>query len=206
MAADSFEKTNFGWQVRLLLQQAREWVELQMSQRQPQTPDTPPSRAIDWESLSWLGKVFFWIMLALLLAWVGLQVFRLWGGVLDRFPALLKNQAQQGNRGQEPQVSAAAWVARSRQYQRQGKYRAACRALYMAMLQRLHDIGAAPNEPSRTDGEYRQIVEQLPHPAPYQTLLATHERHSFGSIRATLEDCDRCQEAYRAIGQSGSRD
>ncbi|MEG4349975.1 DUF4129 domain-containing protein [Microcoleus sp. LAD1_D3] len=60
--------------------------------------------------------------------------------------------------------------------QQQGKYRQAYRCFYMALLQRLNDAGTVVYQPSRTDGEYLQLIEQLPQPAPYETLIKIHQQ------------------------------
>ncbi|MEG4005235.1 hypothetical protein QUA41_00410 [Microcoleus sp. Pol11C1] len=51
-------------------------------------------------------------------------------------------------------MSVAKWLLRSQKLQQQGKYRQACRCLYLAALQPLNDAGTAIHQPSPTDGEY----------------------------------------------------
>jgi hypothetical protein len=67
------------------------------------------------------------------------------------------------------------------------------------MLQRLNDTGIVKDQPSRTDGEYLQLVQQLPQPQPYQTLLITHQELSFSNAEASPSLFDECQQAYREI-------
>ncbi len=197
MSAGSFETTNFGWQLQQLQQQAAEWLELQFSQFN--LPEVSwPSRSIDWSWLPWVSWALFWITLGLLLSWLGLRLLRLWPLVGSAFPSLLGNSAVARATRPEAQLTPAAWQQRASEFQRLGNYREACRSLYMAMLQRLHDTGTAFNQPSRTDGEYRQLLGSE-HSGPCEILLFTHERLCFGTSVATPEDFRRCQQAYLQI-------
>jgi hypothetical protein len=73
----------------------------------------------------------------------------------------------------------------------------------MAMLQRLNDTGIVQHEPSRTDGEYLQLlIQQLPQPRPYQTLLMTHQQLCFSNVEASPSLFEQCQQAYREIEAS----
>jgi len=79
------------------------------------------------------------------------------------------------------------------------KYRQACRCLYMALLQRLDDAGTVVYQPSRTDGEYLQLIQQLPQPVPYETLIRIHEQLYFGNTEADASTFEQCQQAYQKI-------
>jgi hypothetical protein len=68
----------------------------------------------------------------------------------------------------------------------------------MATLQRLHDSAIAPHQPSRTDGEYLQLVQQLPQSQSYQALIATHEQLCFNA-EIVPENFSQCQQAYQEI-------
>lgn len=200
MSAGSFETTNFGWQVQQLQQQAAEWLELQFSQFNPPQVSWP-SLPADWSWLLWVSWALFWITLGLLLSWLALRLLRLWPELRRAFPSLLGNSAVPRATGAEAQLTPAAWQQRANEFQRIGNYREACRSLYMAMLQRLHDTGTAQNLPSRTDGEYRQLLGQIRAGEPYEILLLTHERLCFGTAEPAPEDFRRCQQAYRQISQ-----
>ncbi|MCU0517970.1 MAG: DUF4129 domain-containing protein [Oscillatoria sp. Prado101] len=198
MSAGAFEKSNFGWQLQQLQQQAGEWLELQFSQFN--LPEVSwPSLPADWSWLPPVSWALFWITLGLLLSWLALRLLRLWPEICSAFPSLLGNSAVAKATPLEGQLTPAAWQQRASEFQRQGNYREACRALYMAMLQRLHDTGTAVNQPSRTDGEYRQLLGPIRAGEPYEILLLTHERLCFGTSEPTPEDFRRCQQAYRQI-------
>ncbi|MBD0347133.1 MAG: DUF4129 domain-containing protein, partial [Coleofasciculus sp. Co-bin14] len=62
-----------------------------------------------------------------------------------------------------------------------------------------NDTGLVPHQSSRTDGEYLQLIQQLPKPTPYQTLLVTHQELCFSNTEASRSVFDQCQEAYREI-------
>lgn len=190
MPADSFEKTNFNWQVQQLQQQVGEWLELTLSDV-PQTNLSPPF---------WLMKIAFWLILGLFSVWLVWQVRR-----IRPYLTSWRSQAEKLVRSTQVQtveLSVADWLRRSQELQLQGNYREACRALYMAMLQRLNDSNVVPHQPSRTDGEYLQLVRGLPQSQPYQTLITIHEQSHFGNVTITSSMLERCQRAYREIETS----
>jgi hypothetical protein len=76
MSNGSFEKDSLGWQLSQLQQRFGEWWELQLSRFSPN-----PSKASLpswWNSpmIQMLAKAAFWLILALLLTWIGLQIWR----------------------------------------------------------------------------------------------------------------------------------
>ncbi|WP_017714989.1 DUF4129 domain-containing protein [Kamptonema formosum] len=198
MSAGSFETTNFGWQLQQLQQQAAEWLELQLSQFHPPQVSWP-SLPAGWSWLQPVSWALFWVTLGLLLSWLALRLLRLWPEIWSAFPSLLGNSPKVTPL--ESPLTPAAWQQQSQEFQRLGNYREACRSLYMAMLQQLHDTGTAQNLPSRTDGEYRHLLRQLRAGEPYEILLLTHERLCFGTAEPAPEDFRRCQQAYRQISQ-----
>ncbi|MGF1514381.1 MAG: DUF4129 domain-containing protein, partial [Elainellaceae cyanobacterium] len=100
-----------------------------------------------------------------------------------------------------PPPGAAAWLKRSRDWQRQGNYRQACRALYMAMLEQLDEAQQVPRSPSRTDGQYGDCVSSLPQSDAYRVLLRVHEQLCFGNVDISADVFQRCQQAYQTIEQ-----
>ena len=198
----SYEKDNLSWQFQQLQQKIGEWWEMQLSRFTPGLPDTP-----DFSGLSWLNspivgiiaKRIFWLLLAFLLSWTVLQ---LWHRA-EIYIGFLRNRksqlADRMTKASVTELSAAAWLARSQKLQQQGNYRDACLCLYMAMLQQLHERGILPHQPSRTDGEYWQLLEQLPQPIPYQILLMTHQQLCFSNSEASSFLFEQCQSAYREI-------
>lgn len=204
MSVDAFEKTNFGWQMQQQLQQLGEWVELTVSQIHP--PTLPGVSLSPWLSnllrlLLWIWsykEVAFWVIIGLFLSWIVWQVWRLWGDRLSSFPSRLRNSASRTDSGVS-ELTVSAWLQRAQEFYRQGNYGEACRNLYMAMLQKLHETGIAPHQLSRTDGEYRQLMQELPQAGLYQTLLTTHEQLCFGNAEISADDFAQCQQAYQQI-------
>lgn len=200
MATGSFEKTSWGWQLSQFQQQVGEWVELQFSRFESALPEWSwPSWLINAPWIVELLKVLVWLVLGLFLIWLGWQMWRL----LEPYLYSLISRTGNSNvlvatkRGSE--LSVAAWLQRSQECFSKGNYREACRCLYLAMLQRLNETGIAPHQPSRTDGEYLQLVQQLPQSQSYQTLITTHEQLCFGSSEILPETFDQCRQAYREI-------
>ena len=195
MPAGSFDKNSFGWQLRQLQQRLQEWWELK-------TSHSPPNLKLpSWFSspLFWnIAKAAFWLILAMLVIWAILQIWQL---LRPYVYTLMKVNlpTEENAKKTRQEISATGWLQRSKKFQEQGNYREACRCLYMAMLQRLNDAGIVPHQVSRTDGEYLQLIEQLPQPMPYQTLLNTHELLYFGNAKATPSLFQECEQAYREI-------
>jgi hypothetical protein len=196
MPANAFEKNNLGWQLGQLRQRVWEWFELKTSQTFSDI-SLPPWW--DWPILQFIAKVVAFATLALLLTWIIWQLWQLLRPYIYSLRKQLRQPADRVTTTESSELSVAAWLQRSQKFQQQGNYREACRCLYMAMLQRLHDSGIAPHQSSRTDGEYLQLIQQLPQPTPYQTLLVTHQRLCFSQADVSRSVFDQCQQAYREI-------
>ena len=198
----SYEKDNLAWQFQQLQQKAGEWWEWQISRFTPNLPNSPDLSWLSWLNSPIIGTIakgIFWLLLAFLLSWTALQLWQR----AEIYIGFLRNQksqlADRMTKGSVIELSAAAWWARSQKLKQEGNYRDACLCLYMAMLQQLHDRGIIPNQPSRTDGEYWQLVQELPQPIPYQILLMTHQQLCFSNSEASSFLFEQCQEAYREI-------
>ena len=187
----SFEKDSLEWQLHLLQQRVSEWLERLVA---------PVDRAHlpNWVLSEWLMRRLFWVIAVLLVGWLSWQVYQLARPYLATLT--LANVGQPDRRSPiNAPPTATVWLQRSRTFAQQGNYREACRALYMAALQRLNDTEPIPHERSRTDGEYLQIVQTLPRSAPYQVLIRTHEQLCFDNADISAAEFDRCQQAYREI-------
>jgi hypothetical protein len=196
MSTGSFEKNNLGWQLGQLGQRVGEWFELKT--RQTFSDVSLPSW---WDSpiIGLIAKVVAFVTLALLLTWVSWQLWHLLRPYIHSLTKQLRQPANKATKTSSRDLSVAGWLQRSQKYQQQGNYREACRCLYMAMLQRLNDSGIAPHQSSRTDGEYLQLIEQLPQPKPYQTLLSLHQQLCFSNAEASRSIFDQCQQAYQEM-------
>lgn len=191
LAAD-FEKTSWIWQLSVFQQQVEEWLELQFSQSQLSLPN--------WFLPQWLINIIkglAWLLLGLFVVWLG---WRLWQ-ILEPYLYSFVAQTGASNLVKKQALSVDRWLERSQAYFSKGNYREACRCLYLAMLQHLHDTGIAPDQSSRTDGEYLQLVQQLPQSQSYQTLITTHEQLCFGNAEIVPETFERCRQAYREIAE-----
>lgn len=191
LLVSEFEKTNWSWQLSQLQQQVGEWLELQFSKFNAVLPSP------NWSFPGWLAellRVLAWLGLGLLAIWLIWQVW--WRLEPYLYPLLAaENTTTQALN----QTSTATWLERSQFSLRQGNYREACRCLYLAMLQRLHDTGMISHQSSRTDGEYWQLVQQLPQSQAYQTLITTHEQLCFSNAEILPETFEQCSQAYREI-------
>ena len=198
MAGESFAKTSWGWQFSQLQRQVGEWLEYQISRWRSPFGDQLPN----WSILPWvenLLKFLFWMLLFLFSVWV---VWKLW----QEFSPYIYSQLTKVNNTtdvtntQPKNVSVAEWLEQSQQFYRQGNYRDACRYLYLAMLQYLHETKVIPKKASRTDGEYLQLLQLSATPIqPYETLITTHEQLCFSDRTISSDNYQQCQQAYREI-------
>ncbi|MGD1942609.1 MAG: DUF4129 domain-containing protein [Leptolyngbyaceae cyanobacterium] len=194
MAADaSIQTSNVPWQVRQGGKNLSEWIQLQLSRQQPRE-----SEPFDLDLPVWIAELILWLVIAGAIVWVAWVLVQ----ALERYLAYRQGRQPQAQVYTVPQVrdrSAADWLRQAQQFEREGDWRAACRALYMAALQVLADRDWVPHLPSRTDGEYLQAVQPLSRPRPLQLLIRTHERSLFGGDRLTAENVQRCRRAYEEL-------
>lgn len=196
--AGSFETTSIGWQITLWQRRLGEWLERSLL-RPAQSENPAPSTQWglpDWLFAESLYRFLFWFMVITLGGWAIWQLHRLLSPYVTTWFQPLGNTTDAIEEN-TPTLSTAQWLARARREAAQGNYREACRALYMAALQKLDTAQLVPHEPSRTDGEYRLLLRQVPNARPYQVLINTHERLCFDDAPISVQAYDRCQQAYQ---------
>lgn len=196
-ATENFAKTSWGWQLSQFQQRIGEWIELQLSRLKSPFSDVNPDWSLDIPWLVNLVEALIWLLIVVILAWLVWQLWR----VLEPYLYSLRQQktSSNGQKSQLTQLSVQDWLKQSQAYFAQGNIKAACLCIYQAMLQRLHDNGIAPHQASRTDGEYQQLLANMPQSPAYQTLIATHEQLCFGDAEVLPTTYEQCQQAYREI-------
>ncbi|MDZ8186741.1 MAG: DUF4129 domain-containing protein [Nostoc sp. ChiSLP02] len=199
MSAEAFEKTNWNWQFSQFQQKIGEWWEYQFYRLERSLPELPGG----WSISPWVGellKILFWLILGLFVAWV---VWRLWEEFNPYIYSWLNsggNFSDLSDKNTSSETSIAVLLERSQKFYRQGNYREACRCLYLAMLQHLHQQAIAPHKLSRTDGEYLQLLRSSVSPIqPYETLITTHEQLCFGNGEILPDNYEQCRQAYQEI-------
>ncbi|MFH7245065.1 MAG: DUF4129 domain-containing protein [Spirulina sp.] len=195
MPPDFSHRTNsLSWQIRQALQRTGEWFDYQFSRINIDGPEIQ-----SWAWLEPLARGLFWLMVAGLALWLAWLLYQGMMAYLNRpkTPSSLRNQAIR----EEALKQAAYWWKEAQRLAQQGDYAAACKALYMAGLARLNDTETVIYRPSRTDGEYLTCLAESPS-RPYELLIRTHERLTFGNGQATEETYQRCRRAYQEIAQS----
>ena len=192
VAVGSFEKNSLDWQLHQLQQQFMEWLERLFSSMAG-APDQPGTQLPEW-----LLRGLFWLMVIGAASFVGWQLYRLLRPYLVARFSQLGRQRHQSPPPPERR-SLTEWLERSRTAQQQGNYREACRALYMAALQQLGDRHLIDQEASRTDGEYLRLLPTIDRSQPYQVLIQTHERLCFSESDISVEQFDRCWQAFQQI-------
>ena len=198
VASGTFEKTSFSWQIQQFQQRIGEWLE-RVFAHSSEDNVTP----YNWQIPDWLQRGLFWLVVISLIVWAGWQLYQLLQPYLFNY-FHLRDFSPPLTSARTPELTTLDWLKRSRQAHQQGNYREACRALYMATLQHLNDNNLIQQEPSRTDGEYLNLIqgsliEDLSVSQPYQLLIRTHERLCFSDAAISAEIFDRCWQAYREI-------
>ncbi len=191
-----FERDSIGWQIDKLSRHWDEWMESNTNTSQP--PDyEAPSVEMDW-LLPFL-YASAWLLLIVFLAWLGLITYRLsrnyWLG--------RRRRATRRAEVPYPDRTVAEFLRTAQTLYQQGNYREACRHLYLALLQTLHDRQIIPQQLSRTDGEYRRVLAQKKAVPlqPCTTIINLHERLIFSDLTASPQDFDLCQTAFNQVLQ-----
>jgi Domain of unknown function (DUF4129) len=202
----AIEQTSLGWQIRLASQRAGEWVELQFSKWNQPNPDVPEPPTLP-EFPAWLGPLLFWLLIIGAVVLLSILIL----SIIDHFLAERASQGKPQWRKAPttvPEPTLSEWLKTAQRFAQAGNWPEACRALYMAALQKLHDRKWIAHQPSRTDREYiTQLltpVTNIPQPRPYQLLITTHERAHFGQDPLSEEVYQRCRTAYQEIEKKGS--
>lgn len=197
MTQTAYERTNWAWQNQQTLQRANEWLEWQIqSWLSRLNPDLP---------IKGLGTIANFVNIGIRFLAVILLLWLIWRLFIRFLPMLrrLKLKQPSSPRTAAPVVlSSQQWVERSRQYAQVGDYYLACRCLYLAMLEQLHERKLIPHQLSRTDREYQLLVWQLSNSDSYEELLQVHQLLCFGDRPATAQRYQQCQQAYTALSRT----
>lgn len=187
-----FRRDGIGWQIGKLRRNFDEWLEVVT-----RSEETERERSVIADWVLHLLNVLAWVVLILFLAWLGLIIYRTGRNYwLER----------QGRSARLEEVfhshkPFAELLQSAQTYYNQGNYQEACRHLYLALLQILHDRGILPQAVSRTDGEYRRFLGQksaLPLQS-YRTVINLHENLTFGSLVPSKQDFENCRMALDQI-------
>jgi hypothetical protein len=154
-------------------------------------------------NLEWLAPILvilFWLLLGAFGLWL------LWQIALVLQPALQERRrtpltGTPVDAASISTYSAAEYLKQAQALQKQGKYREAARALYLAMIRTLDDKQVVLEQPSRTDGEYRQLLQPLAQAPACQLLIDTHEQMLFGETQTTAQTVEQLQQAYQEIAK-----
>ena len=199
VSVSNYEKSNWVWILSQQQQQLREWIEYQLQRFDRSLPDWSPNWSISKAFIDFIG-ILSWIVLGLFIAWV---FWCLWREFSPYVYAWLADERFSSTKDQQksiPDLSVEILLSRSQSLYRQGNYSEACRCLYIAMLQQLHEKKILRHKSSRTDGEYLQLLQLSVTPIqPYETLITTHEQLCFNNTEIQAENYQQCEQAYREI-------
>lgn len=192
----TFETNSINWQIQLLQMRIAEWLDRLFA-------NSNRSSRPNWLLPEWFFRLAFWMIAALLIGWIGWQLYLLLRPYINPYWRTRSGNPNYSNQATAPEsLTVSEWWQRSRTSAQQGNYREACRALYLATLQKLDDQGLIPAQFSRTDGEYWQLLQTLPNARPYEILFQTHERLCFSDREISQQTFDDCEQAYREIAAS----
>ena len=201
MSTDAFEQTNWVWKFSLLQQQVGEWLEYQFSRFQKTLPALPPG----WSISPWLSdllRILFWLGLGLFVVWIGWRLWQEFNPYIYGWLNAINNSSGSRAKADSRETSIALLLNQAQEFHRQHNYTEACRCHYLAMLQQLHEKAITPQQPSRTDGEYLQLLKSsVTLIQPYQTLITTHEQLCFSDNEILAENYQQCWQAYQQIFQ-----
>ncbi|MBD2253072.1 DUF4129 domain-containing protein [Nostoc parmelioides] len=200
MSIDTFEKSSLNWQVSQFQQQVGEWLEYQSYRFEQILPNLSPG----WKLAPWVINLLSVLSWSLLVLFLIVVIWRLWVAFSPYVFSWLNNRGYAQNEAKRPtpDLSVANLLERSQVLYRQSDYREACRCLYLAILQHLHDSKIILHKPSRTDSEYLQLLRLSATPVqPYETVITTHEQLCFGNAEILPENYEQCRQAYREIVQ-----
>jgi hypothetical protein len=206
VAVEDFQETNINWELQRLGQRIGEGIEGLLAQS---GSSTDPEAAHPW-----IAQLLFWLIIGGLVLFVGRWLYLLlWPLLRQWLQGSPINPLPSDASAIAPPLSLSDWLARSHQARQRGQYTEACQALYMAALHHLDQQNLIPLDPSRTDGEYLHLLDHLVNrktsetrtlrnPVPYQMLIRLHERLCFGTDAPSLEECDRCWQAFHALSDA----
>jgi Domain of unknown function (DUF4129) len=197
MSAKSFDKTSFGWQIQQMQQRFGEWIEVTFSPALSKAVNSLGFPEWLWDILVAIG----WVILAFVVAWLTLQIYRQLRPYIESLMFPIRNRQKLTlNKEDKSQIyTVAEWLQQAQKLRSQGDYSLACRALYMALIQRLSDAELIPTQTSRTDREYLKLIAKIPSCQPCKFLIATHEQIWFGGVSISSETFEQCQQAYRDV-------
>jgi Domain of unknown function (DUF4129) len=184
----NFQKTSWGWQFEQTQHRLGEWLQVKLMAALPHQ-SIPP-----W-LISALGSLL-WLLLAAGLAWIIYQLMRFYQRTSRRQPPVPSKMVPPVRNSTVPEL-----LAQSQAWQHQQNYSEACRCLYLAMLQRLHEASLIPHQHSRTDREYLDLLAQLPALQNSTVLLRTHEQLQFADRSISAAGLDSCQQAYQQLDE-----
>ncbi|MBD2390663.1 DUF4129 domain-containing protein [Aphanizomenon flos-aquae NRERC-008] len=204
MSTDAFEKTNWVWEFSLFQQKVGEWVEYQFSQFQTILPELPS----EWSISPWVGKlleILFWSGLGSFLLWIGWRLWQEFNPYIYAWLNTISNYSSSRKNVDSREISIALLLKQSQEFNRQDNYTEACRCIYLAMLQQLHEQAIALEKPSRTNGEYLHLLKSsVTLIQPYQILITTHEKLCFSNYKILAENYQQCWQAYQQIQRISS--
>lgn len=161
----------------------------QDNRKAAKTPDVSP-----------LGPIFILLVIAVLIALVGLFVYY----VAQHFSwqSKLRRKASALLEDDEPERTADEWLTLADSLTKSGRYREAVRCLYLACLLRFDEAGVARFIRSETNWEHLARIQGSPYRPPdieFQSATQNFDRVWYGKQVRGLEDVDQFRIWYGQV-------
>lgn len=156
---------------------------------------TPHGSALDSRGLSNLLQVGIYIVTGIALIWLCVLLYR-----RARTARTTTAQSTRGATMVEELLDSEGWRKQAEKLAAAGDYKGACRALYLSLLQRLHENEIAVFAPAKTNYEYMYSLAKYPDiQAPFRELAERVEVIWFGNKDALSEDYVLSKEQLDAM-------
>ncbi len=192
------------WNAQTEIRRWTETVQWQLSQLFAESETDP--NGMDW---AWVTPVLLWVLRGLSLVVLGLGLYLL----AKRLWIWLQQTRGAGRSPGQPSALSSpgtvkhSWYQQAQAAQARQDYAAAIQAIYMALLERLHQARLLPEDVARTDREYVQTLDRLwslsDQPIgvrdDWSQIFQVHEALCYGGLPMDAEDYRRCQAAFEQL-------
>ncbi len=155
----------------------------------------PRGGSLDSTGLSFLIQVGIYAIAAVAVGWLAYYLVK--RASSNRAAAAL---ATKGASAVEELLDADGWQRQAENLAKTQDYKGACRAVYLSVLQSLHENGIAQFAPSKTNYEYAYSLVKHPQIRDeFKELAETVETIWFGNKNATIDDYQQSKNLLSGI-------
>jgi hypothetical protein len=156
---------------------------------------SPHGSPLDSRNLSNLLQIGVYIVTGAALIWLGFLLYR-----RARAASTAEAKGTKGATTVEELLDAEGWSKQAEKLAVSGDYKGACRAIYLSLLQKLHENEIAIFAPAKTNYEYSYTLSKYPAvQAPFKELAERVELIWFGNKEAAPEDYQQSKEQLQGM-------